>query len=72
MTDQLLSEHQVRRRLRDEAEREGSIMAWATKHQMTRQYVSAVINGDELIGPRILKALGLEKVTTIQYRKEAA
>ncbi len=53
----------VRELLRQACETAGSQSAWAQAHEMTGAYVSDVINGRREPGPKVLRALGLSRVT---------
>lgn len=64
-----MTEDEVRQMLRDACAKLGSQGAWAERHNMTPAYVSDVLAGKRTFGPKILKALKLEAVRTITYRK---
>ncbi|MCJ2038853.1 hypothetical protein MKK55_07780 [Methylobacterium sp. J-059] len=48
--------------LRERTEEAGSVRAFADQHDTCHTYVSDVLKGAKLPGPRILVALGLMKV----------
>lgn len=56
-----LSTTDVRARLRDDCVRRGGQRAWARVHDVADTYVSGVIAGRAEPGPKILRALGLQK-----------
>lgn len=45
----------------------GGRAKWAAKHELSYEHVRAVIEGVRDPGPKLLRALGLERVTT--YRR---
>ena len=63
----LLGPEDVIELLIKECDAEGSIRQWADMHNIHASLIDAVIVGHRGPGPKLLKALGLEKVTG--YRK---
>lgn len=63
----MMTSDDVRALLRDKVAAAGSAMKWAEDAGTAATYVSDVLRGKVEPGPRILKALGLERVTT--YRR---
>lgn len=61
---------ELRKRLHDCCQKEGSIVAWADKNGLSFGYVSSVIRGDAAPGAKILKALRLRKA--FQVKKNPA
>jgi len=53
-------------RLRGQIAEAGSESAWAEIHGLSQAYVNYVMRGVAKPGPRILKALGLKKVTSYE------
>ena len=52
---------QLREKLYDLCQDEGSIRLWSDTHGVSFSYASAVIRGDVAPGKKILKAMGLRK-----------
>ena len=50
----------------------GTMTKWAEAHGFSQPYVSDVVYGRRPIGPRMLMALGLEKVVTYRTASEPA
>ncbi len=67
-----LTHLEVVKLLRDEISRTGSANQFALKWGMTPSYLSDFLNYRCQPGPKILKALGLEKVVTVDYRRNEA
>lgn len=62
---------EVIRRLRREVELTGSVRRVAGLFNVSPQYVSAVLNAERAIGPKLLKALKLRRrvVKTVTYEE---
>jgi hypothetical protein len=60
-----LTEQHVRAILTREVD--GNQLAWATANGMSSAYVSDVVGGRATPGPKILAALGLQKI--VRYRQ---
>lgn len=62
---------EVRSLLKRLCKEAGSMRAWSRANGLTAPYVSDVLRAQRSPGPRLLKALGLEKVetVTVTYRK---
>lgn len=58
----------MRARLRRACKHTGSQAAWAKAHDLGAAYVSDVLNGRREPGAKMLRALGLRRITC--YRKE--
>lgn len=69
MTDQLLTDDDVRALLREECEKAGSQSAWGREHQIAQGIVNKTISGRRAIGKRICAALGIESAK--MFRKKA-
>lgn len=65
----MLTEQDIRARLRDAIQAAGSQAAFARQHNISLQYVNDVVNGRREIGQKILDALGIEKIVTYRDRK---
>jgi hypothetical protein len=61
----------VRALLRQRVDTEGSALAWSRRHGMSTAYVLDALAGRRSPGPAILRALGLEKETRVDYREAA-
>ena len=63
---------EVIRRLRREVELTGSVRRTAALFNVSPQYVSAVLNDERAIGPKLLKALKLRRrvVKVITYEED--
>ena len=59
-----MTEKDVRRLLIEVCVDAGSTRAWALANDLSPQYVGDVLKGKRSLGPSILKALGIEAVTT--------
>jgi hypothetical protein len=59
----------VRELLADACSLANGVRSWARQHKLSAAYVSDVRHGNRPIGPRILKALGVEVSTTTTYRR---
>lgn len=64
-----MNTEQVRLLLRQQIDKEDSAAAWATKHKMSRVYVSDVLAGRREPGDKILEALGLVKIVLYRRKK---
>ena len=62
-----MTEADVLKLLRKSCDEAGTVRAWALANSVSPQYVGDVLVGKRSIGPAILKALGIEAVTT--YRR---
>lgn len=62
---------QVRALLARKCREAGSQRAWAKAIGVTPPYVHDVLLGRREPGPAILRALGLERVVTVTYRRAA-
>lgn len=62
----------VRSLVRSNCEKAGSMRAFARKLDVSVAYISDVLNGHRDPGPSILEHFGLEKVTSVDYRKARA
>jgi hypothetical protein len=60
---------ELRKRLHNLCQDEGSIAAWADKNGLSFGYVASVIRGDAKPGNKILKKMGIRKSFT--SRKDA-
>lgn len=58
-----MDEIDVKRLLDRECANAGSVAAWARENGVSKSYVSGVLNSEREIGPKILDALGLRRVT---------
>ena len=56
----------VMQRLRGQIAEAGSETSWAATHGLSQAYINYVVRGAAKPGPRILKALGLKKVTSYE------
>jgi len=65
--DQELDRDEIVRLLRMKVEMAGSCRQYGHDHWLSGSYVQHVLEGKELPGPSILRALGYEKV--VYYRK---
>lgn len=66
----MLSRQQVLKLLSKEIDKEGSQVNFARKHKMSNSYVHDVlVQRNRVLGKKILKALGLERVDA--YRRLA-
>jgi len=63
-----MTEADVLRLLRKSCDDIGTVRAWALANDVSPQYVGDVLAGKRSIGPAILRALGIEAVTT--YRRK--
>lgn len=63
----MLSVDEVRQKLREECQRAGSENAWAKANGLSQAYVYDTIRGEREPGPKILRALKLERV--VNYRR---
>lgn len=68
----MLSQDQVRKRLKAACEDAGSQAEWARRHGMSAAYLHDVINGRRGVGKAILGALGLRRVVQYTPIREAA
>lgn len=59
----LLTEDDVRRRLRSLCDAVGGVSAWAKQHGYSPQYVSGVVSGSRPLSPRILADAGFGRET---------
>lgn len=70
----MLTEQEVRDRLRAAVEAAGGQRAFAEAHNLTPAYVNDVLHGRRALADRILAAIGVERKTTYrvtyQDRKE--
>jgi DNA-binding transcriptional regulator YdaS (Cro superfamily) len=57
----------VMRLVQAECDKAGSASAWARKLGVTRAYMSDILSRRRDPGPKVLDALGLEKVTRVSY-----
>lgn len=64
-----MNESEAIEALREEVRRIGSQKAFAEAHGISEQYVSDMLRGRRAISDRVLGSLGLERVTTIEYRR---
>jgi transcriptional regulator with XRE-family HTH domain len=55
----------IKKRLRGEAEKAGSIAALARRFKVSRAYLSGILNDQWPPSDKVLKALGLERRVTI-------
>lgn len=62
----MLNEQDMMERLRAVIQTAGSQKAFAVTHKLSQQYISDVLSGRRGVGPRILRAIGLEQV--VLYR----
>lgn len=63
-----MTEDQVRAALTKAVNEAGGQRAFGRKHKISAAYVGLVLNGGGL-GKSVLKALGIEAITTTTYRK---
>jgi predicted amino acid racemase len=64
----MLTERDIKDRLRAAILKAGSQAAFARQHNISLQYINDVMNGRRDIGQKILDALGIERVVT--YREK--
>lgn len=67
--ESMLTEDDVRLRLRAAIEAAGSQRNFADEHGFTASYIHDVLHGRRALAPRILEALGVERV--VRYREIA-
>ena len=58
----MITETELLKRLRAACEEAGGIRPFARKHKMSAVYVSRAHRGQQTIGPKIAKALGVRAV----------
>ncbi len=58
----MLTEEDAREMLRKACAEAGSPSAWATKHHLSRQYISQMLDGSDHIGWKIARAIGLKRI----------
>lgn len=61
--------NQAIQELKAECEAAGSATAWAKAHGFSASFVNDVLAKRRPASKRLLTALGLEKVQTVEYRK---
>jgi hypothetical protein len=66
----LMTPDQVLVLLRQACNAAGSQSAWAQQHGVSDAYVSAVLAGKKLPGPRILRGIGLRKERVVLYSRQ--
>lgn len=66
----MLTEQDIRDRLRAAIEKAGSQAAFARQHDISLQYVNDVVNGRRDIGQKILDAIGVERVVTYREKEQ--
>lgn len=64
-----MNEQQARQRLIDAINAAGGQRAFADQHRFTPGYVHDVIYGKRALADRIARAIGLERVMTVEYRE---
>jgi DNA-binding phage protein len=62
MTKRLLNAQDVLRQLRREVKQAGSQLEWARRRGVSRTHLNKTLRRSELLGPQIIKALGLKKI----------
>lgn len=67
--DELLTAAQVRAMLRHRVKIAGLQRVWAAEHGVTAQHISDMLSGREVAGPKMQKALGLERVVMWRITK---
>lgn len=63
-----VTEEQVRAALQKAVDEAGGQRAFGRKHDLSAAYVSLVLGGD-VPSERICAAIGIERVTTVTYRR---
>ena len=57
----ILTNDDARKMLRRACEAEGGQSEWALKHGVSKQYVGQILTGDDALGWKIARALGLKR-----------
>jgi hypothetical protein len=68
----MLTEQDIRDRLRAAIKQAGSQAAFARQHNISLQYINDVMNGRRDMGQKILDALGIEKIVTYRERSDVS
>ena len=65
-----MTEEQVYQYLLEAIERAGGQRPFARQLKVTPSYINDVVNKRRLMSDRILAAIGIERVVTIEYREK--